>query len=137
MAQTSTDGERGKEFDGHEMASAARIRRLQESRNEDRLTLANETDRGRTGDEEDDEKWRRDTTTYLDNNEARAFLPPPVRGPDNSFIPPSWFIKALRILTYQPTRTPNKSPVEFETTSEAAERTNDFLASLWILTCQS
>ena len=41
--------ERGTEFEGHEEATAARVKRRQEARNEERWRLANETDVGTTG----------------------------------------------------------------------------------------
>ena len=132
MAQTETDQERGREFDGHEIASAARIRRRQESRNEERLSLANETDLGTTGESEmgdDGEIERTETTTYLDSD-TRAFFRAPAKGPNDSFTPPSWFIVALRELTSQQTRTPGKSPVRFEPTNEAAEQNERLLESV-------
>jgi hypothetical protein len=133
MAHTETDQDRGREFDGHEIAAAARIRRRQESRNEERLNLANETDLGTTGESEtgdgDCRKNSNETTTYLDDD-AKAFFRAPVRGPNDSFTPPSWFIVALRGLTKQQTRTPTKSPVQFEPTVEAAERNERLLESV-------
>ena len=129
------DNHKGTEFDGHEEATAARTRRRQESRNEERWKLANESDAGTTGESavgNGNRKAERiapseDKRTYLDSN-ARSFFNDPIIGPDDAFVPPGWFIEELSKLTRHTTRTPRKSPIEFTNTHEAAEKNERTLA---------
>ena len=131
---------RGTEFDGHEVASAARIRRRQEARNDERWRLANESDVGTTGEStvDDDDGGAPSSgekayengggpTTYLDGD-VESFFPAPVKGPDDTFATPSWFIESLRTLTGHTTTTPGKSPIVFESTPNAAEQNERTLA---------
>ena len=127
--------ERGTEFDGHEVAAAARIRRRQETRNEERWRLANESDVGTTGEFTVIEDRRggvdpreKATKTYLDKNTG-SFFPDPISGPDDSFVTPKWFIVALRKLTSHFTITPGKPPFEFENTLDAARKNERILAT--------
>ena len=123
------------EFDGHEVAAAARIRRRQEARNEERWKLANESDVGTTGEftvsdgiRGGDKNKQGRTTTYLDK-EAGSFFPEPANGPDDSFVTPKWFIDALRKLANHTTATPRKPPFEFANTRSAAIQNERILAA--------
>ena len=123
---------------GCEGAAAARLRRRQEARNEERLALANATDVEITGESDRERKRRRasdgddsetkqatneatdGTAAYL-NNDTRRFFPEPVQAPNDAFRTPPWFIESLRGLTGHRTRTPSKSPIQFEPTVAAAD----------------
>ena len=125
--------ERGTEFDGHEVAAAARIRKRQEARNEERWRLANESDVGTTGEfsrgdgSQDGDGERETTRTYLDKNTG-SFFPKPASGPDDAFVTPKWFIGALRKITNHKTKTPEKPPFEFVNTTSAAIQNERTLA---------
>ena len=136
MARQTTNGnarELGTEFEGHEEAATARVKRRQEARNEERWRLANAADAGTTGESRECIDNRRKgksksaTATYL-NGDARSFFPDPAVGPDDSFKTPSWFIEALRKLTKHTTVTPKESPIQFATTRSAAEHNERTLA---------
>ncbi|KAI2502399.1 hypothetical protein MHU86_12056 [Fragilaria crotonensis] len=65
--------------------------------------------------------------SYLPN-EASAFLPEPLRGPDDTFTPPPWFLAAVRTISATPVATPSRSPFLFEVTTEAAAHNGALLA---------
>jgi hypothetical protein len=54
------------------------------------------------------------------SSEPNCFLPDPVIGPDDSFVPPAWFMKEITIIAASPSRVPTKSSVRFDVSMEAA-----------------
>jgi hypothetical protein len=86
-------------------------------RNENRVTQANQEDTNTIG-----EIKRR----YLPSDPNR-FLPEPVAGPDDTFTPPPWFIREIRVIAVTPAPTPAKSAVRFDVSTEAAEHNASLL----------
>jgi hypothetical protein len=63
---------------------------------------------------------------YLPNNPA-SFLPEPVTGPDDSFLPPDWFLRELRRIADSPCPTPARPTIRFEVSQEAAQHNAQLL----------
>ena len=65
-----------------------------------------------------------DTTTLgkiYCSSDPNCFLPDPVVGPDDTFVPPAWFMKEITIIAASPSTVPTKSSVRFDVSKEAAE----------------
>ena len=128
----------GREFDGHEVAAAARIRRREVARNEARLKTADGRDSVTIGEFTRDSRWKgmdkareemaTEEETYL-TNDSEDFFPKQVNGPDDTNATPPWFIKELRRLTKHHTATPKRSPIVFATNREAMEINESILKS--------
>ena len=65
--------------------------------------------------------------TYLPADPSE-FLPDVVHGPDDSFTPPPWFLKAVEAIAGTAQRPPSKPPFRFEATIAAAEYNGKILA---------
>jgi hypothetical protein len=50
-----------------------------------------------------------------------VFLPAPVVGPDDTFSPPTWFLRKTIVMAATPAPTPTESSVRFDVSPEAAE----------------
>jgi hypothetical protein len=57
------------------------------------------------------------------SSEAKSFFPDPLQGPDDSFAPPTWFLKAVRGICRTTTKMPSKPPIMFELGELAASHT--------------
>ena len=126
-----------------EVEEVARIRRRREKRNDSRLALANDIDKatlgefeltttqtsaGKEGRSAGQTAMKNAQEAYLTGS-ARDFFAEPIRGPDDTFQPPAWFLQELVKLSKTETKTPLKSPIVFETTKEARETNAAILAS--------
>jgi hypothetical protein len=67
--------------------------------------------------------------TYL-NVDPKLFFPPPRKGPDDRYTPPGWFLTALTKLGNTREHPPNKSPIQFASTEEAARANAETLKSV-------
>jgi hypothetical protein len=56
-----------------------------------------------------------------------AYFPKPIKGPDDEFETPPWFLDALSKLAATVTATPGRSPIVFENNREAAEKNGEIL----------
>ena len=118
------------------VAEVARLRRRREQRNQDRLNLANETDVETTGESDNMGKRKRShgpdkqqlREPYL-TDDARGFFGEPIRGPDDLMAAEPWLLKAITQLAGEHTRTPDRSPIVFEQTAEAAAENARVLSS--------
>jgi hypothetical protein len=87
------------------------------ARNENRLLQANSEDQQTLGEIQ---------RNYLPADPSR-FLPEPIAGPDDTFTPPPWFIREIKIIAVTPAPTPTKSAVRFDVSAEAAEHNASLL----------
>ena len=67
------------------------------------------------------------STEYLPPT-ADAFLPDAARGPDDTFIPPAWFLSALTAIACAPAPTPMAPPFRFEVSPSAVAHNGKVLA---------
>ena len=65
---------------------------------------------------------------HLDNR-SNTYFHPPIRGPDDTFVPPSWFLSALVGVAEKEPTVPLKAPFEFVNSVEAATRNAEVLKS--------
>ncbi|KAI2512067.1 hypothetical protein MHU86_2355 [Fragilaria crotonensis] len=117
---------------------AARLRARRHERNNERLRTVDADDRRVLEGEltaADRHEYQQQTTnggperTYLEVN-PESFFPPPLEGPNDRFTPPGWFLSALTEIGNTQEPTPNKSPIQFASTAEAARANDDILRSV-------
>ena len=68
----------------------------------------------------------KDVVPYLSAS-AETFFSVPLLDPDDSFEPPSWFLKAVKGICRVKTQTPSKPPFLFEEGEQAASHNADLL----------
>ena len=90
------------------------------ARNDVRLAQANLEDATTLGE---------NTTRYC-SSDPNCFLPEPVLGPDDTFSPPSWFLREIHIIAAEPSPTPTKSSVRFDVSKEAADHNASLLREI-------
>ena len=66
---------------------------------------------------------------HLDNR-ACTFFNQPIRGPDDTFVTPPWFLTALEDIANEAPATPVSPPIRFENTVEAAEANAELLETV-------
>ncbi|KAI2489620.1 hypothetical protein MHU86_24968 [Fragilaria crotonensis] len=69
---------------------------------------------------------RTKTKRYLDADPT-TFFPPPVLGPDDTFDPPAWFLAAISSIARSTPETPDRPPIVFASTVEAAQENAETL----------
>ena len=72
---------------------------------------------------------RRVHREHLDDR-ASTFFGRPIRGPDDTFVPPAWFLTALQDVANEVAPTPEAPPIQFENTAEAARANAELLESV-------
>jgi hypothetical protein len=105
-------------------ANSRNLARIWSANVNDQITLGESISNHPT---EGAETKKQKTTTYLETD-INSFLPEEVQGPDDSFTPPTWFLKAIREIAQTKVPTPTKPPFMFEATAEAAEHNGKILA---------
>jgi hypothetical protein len=55
------------------------------------------------------------------SNDPNCFLPDPIVGPDDTFQPPPWFLKEIKVIAASPLLAPSKSSVRFDASPAAAK----------------
>ena len=108
-----------------------------ERRNRNRLEQANEVDLSTIGespikkmkDEPEERKGERQGRQHL-STDVKTYFGKPVRGPDDSFTPPPWFLVALEHIAHHDPEVPGKAPIQFINTIEAAQHNNKILESV-------
>jgi hypothetical protein len=55
-------------------------------------------------------------------SDALLFFPEPVVGPCNNFVPPQWFLEAIKRICSTVSPTSTMSPIRFELSNQAAAR---------------
>ena len=108
-----------------------------ERQNKERLALADEADESTVGESTREKKRKRDTGKKecggkerlspvssirqpLDS-EPENYFERPIRGPDDTFETPEWFLIALTNIAGTDPEVPRKAPILFENTKEAAD----------------
>ena len=104
-------------------ANSRNLARIQSANVNDQITLGE----SRSNRPTEGEATKKNTTNYL-QTDVNSFLPEEVQGPDDSFTPPAWFLKAIRTIAQTNVPTPTKPPFKFEATAEAAEHNGKILA---------
>jgi hypothetical protein len=89
------------------------------SRNDSRLEQANIEDENILGERHN----------YC-SSDPNCFLPDPIVGPDDTFSPPTWFLREITVIAATPTPTPSKSSVRFDVSPEAAEHNASLLREI-------
>ena len=88
------------------------------SRNEARLKVANLADADILGE------------PHYCSNDPNCFLPDPIVGPDDTFQPPPWFLKEIKVIAASPRSPPpsllsgSTSPQKLQNTTPASSRTS-------------
>ena len=132
-------------------ATATRTVENQNKRNATRLTKANERDLSIIGESDEQTAKRQrerrkrrqegpkeesetagDINSHSTHMETRpeAYFHSAVRGPDDSFSTPSWFLMALTTIARTATTTPKRSPIVFENNESAAAKNEAELKSV-------
>jgi hypothetical protein len=62
-------------------------------------------------------------------SDPNCFLPDPVVGPDDTFVPPAWFTKEIAAIAASTPRVPTKSSVRFDVSLEAVRHNATLLRS--------
>jgi hypothetical protein len=55
-------------------------------------------------------------------NDPNCFLPDPIVGPDDTFQPPPWFLREIKVIAASSLLAPSKSSVRFDASPAAAKR---------------
>ena len=98
-------------------------------RNAQRLKTADASDAAIIGESrlEGSRCFEEEENSFLPSD-PNLFFPDPIVGPDDAFDPPRWFLEAVRSISQHKTRTPSKSPVRFESGTEAADHNAELLS---------
>ena len=102
-----------------------------ERRNKERLAFADEADASTVGESTRERKRSRATdgekhpsthshTRLPLDDEPENYFERPIRGPDDTFETPEWFLIALKNIAGTDPEVPGKAPIVFENTEEAA-----------------
>jgi len=74
----------------------------------------------------DEDLLGKSTGPYL-SSDPNSFSPDPIKGPDDSFEPPDWFLRTLIKIAMSPVIVPSKPNVMFEMSDEARQFNHDRL----------
>ena len=116
------------------VANVERARR----RNRARLETADTADQSTLGECRKRGEWsvrnregnRAEGTRHHLDARASTYFNKAIEGPDDAFVPPDWFLEAVRVIARTESPVPARAPLTFENNDEAAERNEVVLRSV-------